>query len=97
MSNKTTILEGQSFLDKVIENTGSIEECFEMSLINEMSITDNLVVGKLLTISKVSSSNIVSFLKDNKPATKLSNQNIEDFIPKTGIGYMIINNNFIVE
>ena len=42
MSNKT--FAGQSFLGKVIENTGSVENAVEMALLNGFSITDDLVI-----------------------------------------------------
>jgi hypothetical protein len=96
MSN-TIAYQGQSFIDKVLENTGSIENVFQMALLNDISITDDLSIGMELKISEATNKRIVELFGEfNRPATALTNQNYELIVPDDGIGAMIIENTFIV-
>ena len=71
--NNTKTYEGQSFLDKVIETTGSIENAFEMALLNEISISDDLIVGSELKASKVTNKIVAAYFSYNKrPATAIA-------------------------
>jgi hypothetical protein len=95
MSNKI-VYQGQSFLDKVIEHTGSIENAFASALLNSTSVTDDVVIGMDLTMSAVTKKAVVGlFNENNRPATGMSLSQIEE-IENIGIGSMIIGNNFIV-
>ena len=68
--SKSIVYSGQSFFDKVIENTGSIENAVEMALLNEISITDNIVVGSGLLISTITNKVVAGYFDDdNKPAS----------------------------
>lgn len=80
MSNKI-IYSGQSFLDKVIELTGSIENAFEMALLNKIMITDDVKIGNELQQSKITNRAIVDYFNsNNRPATSISpNQPTEDY------------------
>lgn len=90
------IYQGQSFLDKVIEQTGDIENVFEMALLNNTSITDDLVVGAYLKVSTVTKKSVVDFYNDyNRPATALTNEQQQE-VQSLGIGSMIIEQNFRV-
>ena len=90
------VKQGQSFLDKVLEQTGSIENAFEMALANDSSITDLLVIGDVLKPAGKIKSVIVSlFGENNEPATALTASYIaenENF----GIGKMAIGSTFII-
>ncbi len=90
------IKQGQSFLDKVLEQTGSIENAFEMALANDLSITDVLIIGDVLKPAGKIKNVIVSlFGENNEPATALTASYIaenENF----GIGKMAIGSTFII-
>lgn len=66
------IYAGQSFLDKVIETTGSIDNAFEMALLNKIAITDDLTVGSELKVSKITNQFLVNYFNENnRPATNV--------------------------
>lgn len=69
--NKTIVHAGQSFLNKVIECTGNIENAFEMALLNGISITDNIPIGMELQYEKSTNTLVTDFFKERKPATKI--------------------------
>lgn len=95
MSNK--VYAGQSFFDKALEITGSVENAFAMAVLNNKSITDTLIVGEELKPSIVTAKGIVNlFSKYNRPATGITNQNHELIVADEGIGAMIIEDTFIV-
>lgn len=74
MNNKI-IHSGQTFLDKVIEMTGSIENAFEMALLNKVFLTDDTTVGKALIANKISNRVVVDYFNSNKkPATGITKQ-----------------------
>lgn len=92
------VRQGQSFLDLVVQETGSIDNAFEMSLLNEQSITDDLTVGDEIKVSKVTNRLTVNLFGGNhKPATGINNEELEEITPfDPGIGEMIIGKTFIV-
>ena len=91
--------QGQNFWDLVIQETGSIDNAFEMSLLNpDRSVTDVVAIGTDIISSPMTRKKIVDqFNEFNYPATA------EDF-PSAGlsapviggIGYMAIGESFIV-
>lgn len=90
------VYQGQSFLDKVIETTGDIENGFKMSILNGLSITDDVVIGQELKTTEVTLKSIVSIFNDNKrPATAITMEQMQE-IESKGIGYMRIGSTFIV-
>jgi len=90
------IYQGQSFLDKVIECTGSVENAFEMALLNGISITDDVVIGQELKPFTITNALIFGLFGDlNRPATMIAQSQIEE-IENIGIGKMIVGTNFIV-
>jgi hypothetical protein len=90
------VKQGQNFLDKVLEQTGSLENAFEMALINDLSITDVLVIGDVLKPAGKIKNTIVSlFSENNEPATGLT----VSFLAENGnfgIGKMAIGSTFII-
>jgi len=95
MENK--VYQGQSFLDKTIEMTGSIDEVLKMALENSISITDELTVDSNLKYSGNKLKSITDFFGDNnRCASKVTNQDFAVIIPDDGIGAMIIEDTFIV-
>ena len=88
------VKQGQSFLDKVTQLTGSYENALEMAILNNVSITSDIEIGVELKTSKVTNKTITAFFNTtNEPATAYSNKTEE----LTGIGYMEIGNTFIVQ
>ena len=76
MSNKI-IYSGQSFLDKVIELTGSIENAFEMALLNKIMITDDVKIGNELQQSKITNRAIVDYFNsNNRPLLEIFSRNL---------------------
>lgn len=90
------VYQGQSFLDKVIECTGGVENIFEMALLNGISITDDLFIGQVLKPSLITNKLIFGLFGElNRPATMITQSQIEE-IENGGIGAMIIGTDFIV-
>ena len=95
---KNKVYAGQNFCDKVVENTGSIENVVAMAIANNTSITQELVVNSELKVTPVTNKQVVAlFFELKKPATALSNRNFEIVVPDGGIGAMIIESTFIVQ
>lgn len=96
MSSKI-INQGQSIFDKAIEMTGSVENAFELAILNGLSITEDLVKGDELMQISVSNKEVVSFFEDTKSSNGLKVEseemiNDDNFV----IGSMMIKNTFIV-
>lgn len=90
------VKQGQSFLDKVLQQTGSVDNALQNAIDTGKSITDSLSIGKEFKSSVVTHNSVVAFFKANdEPATWLT-ENEENEITNVGIGAMIIEDNFIV-
>lgn len=85
---------GQSFLDRLLQQTGTVENAFEMALENGVSITDDLVIGLSLNTSGVIKKSVTEIFINNEPATALQNEFV--ISQSGGIDYMGIENDFIV-
>jgi hypothetical protein len=93
---KDKVYQGQSFIDKVLETTGSTENAFEMALLNGISLTDNVAIGQELQVSSTTRKGVVRLFNSKKrPASAIINIVGADE-ENDGIGYMAIENNFIV-
>ena len=93
--SKSLVYQGQNFIDKVLETTGSTVNAFEMSILNKVSLTDNVTIGEELQVSKVTRKGVVAVFNKKRPASVIINRAGEDE-GNDGIGYMAIGNNFIV-
>lgn len=68
--SKETLYANQTFINKVVECTGDIENAFAMSILNGLSLTDEILIGTELIKSEVTNKTVVSyFTEDNRPAT----------------------------
>lgn len=95
--NSKVVKQGQSFLDKTTQLTGSIENALKMSIANNHGITDLLPIGLELKTTAVTNKRVASFFtKFNEPATGLS-QSLINEIENIGIGAMVIEDTFIVQ
>lgn len=72
MQITSKVLQGQSFLDKVLELSGSIEQCMVMALINNKSITSDLAINEQITTNRVAKQGVVNYLTHRQPATGLA-------------------------
>lgn len=93
--SKSVVYQGQNFIDKVLETTGSTENAFEMSILNGVSLTDPVVIGQELKPSKVTKKGVVGVFNKKRPASgvvSISKAEAEN----EGIGYMVIGNNLII-
>lgn len=94
---ESKVYQGQSFLDKTIDLTGSLENAFALACENNVSMTDNLIVGTNLKFTGKQVTNITDLFDNNhRCATRISNSDFAVIIPDDGIGAMIIEDTFIV-
>ncbi|WP_271783863.1 hypothetical protein [Aquimarina algiphila] len=93
---KNRVYQGQSFLDKVMELTGSIENAFEMALLNGVSITDDLEIDTTLKNTSVTHPLVTQlFNETNRPATACPV--VPNDLKDEGINFMEIEEDFIVQ
>lgn len=91
------VKQGQCFLDKITQITGSFENALPMALLNSRSITDDVPIGLEVIPSSITNKRVVAFFNSfNEPATTVKQSQLVD-IENLGIGTMIIENTFIVE
>ena len=91
--NVTTIT-AQSLFDIAIQTGGHVETAFSLSIDNDRSLTGEIVAGTALRVRNIQNRPIVDYYraKNIKPATYSG----RDVLGLTGIGVMIIEENFIV-
>ncbi|WP_306353715.1 hypothetical protein [Flavobacterium sp. '19STA2R22 D10 B1'] len=91
-----TVLMLQNWTDLSIQYTGNSYNAFEIAMANNRSMSNDLIVGESILIPDniEISSKALQYLKARniQPATGFKN----DFTIPTGIGSMIIEDNFIV-
>lgn len=81
----------------VIQGTGSVDDAFKMALASGRSITTPLEIGDEIDSTGVSNRPVVAqFNTRNKPATALLHNEEILVTGKEGIGWMIIQDTFIV-
>lgn len=97
---KVRVIHNQSLLDLSIQIYGSITEVVALAVANNISITANLEPNTIIEapVIEVSEPTVQDYYqrKRIKPATALSTEDIFNTNPE-GIGYMIIETNFIVK
>lgn len=100
MQNTNKVLQGQSFLDKVLELTGSIESVVKVALVNNTSITDDVAINDLIIGSEIVKSGIVAQLSYRIPATGITKKGglDQEFVDNlSGIEYWAIELDFEVK
>lgn len=96
MQNTSKVQQGQSFIDKTLELTGSVESLLDMAILNNVSITDDVSIGKEILGTQILKNSIVEGLTNELIATKITSE-INQVIPEDlGIGKMAIESTFIV-
>lgn len=96
MQNTSKVLQGQSFVDKTIELTGSVEALVQMAFTNNCSITDDVMINDSITGSGVVKSGVVGGFAYRKPATAINN-NDEVFNYPEGVDYWAVGLDFEVQ
>ena len=97
MQNTSKVQQGQSFIDKTLELTGSVENLLEMAILNNVSITDDVAIGTEILGSSIIKHSVVNQMINQNIATKLT-KNIDLSVPQElGIGKMKIGSTFKVK
>ena len=89
------VLEGQSLFDLAIQTAGSMEASFLLAESNKIGIADDIAPGATLVLSETVNKDIADYYNSRnlQPAT---NATIEES-KLTGIGNMIVEQNFIIQ
>lgn len=97
MQHTNEALQGQSFIDLTIQETGTVESLVAMAVLNNRSVSASLSIGQVLSKTAIKNTRVVSFLApDNKrPATEIV---LNEFIKEKpeGISFWAIGVDFVV-
>ena len=93
-----TVLHNQSLLDLALQHTGTIESIFELAVLNEKSVTDDMVAGASLLIGEISNKDILNYYtaKSIQPATVFTKADKQVLERLEGISIWAINLDFVV-
>lgn len=98
---KITALHNQTLLDVAIRHCGTVEAVADIAILNNISITDDLVPGQLISLPPKDYGNqeVINYFSANKidPATALTEEHTILTEGDSGIGFWEIGNNFIVQ
>ncbi len=93
------VLDGQTLVDIAVQELGDAERVMEIAEANEMKVTDDLVSGSEIMVPDFDRTkrSIVNLFSDdaNKPASALTVDETEGV--GEGIGFWIIENDFVVQ
>ena len=81
MINQATITERQSLLDIALQHSGSMETAFEIALLNELSLTDDLAAGTQVVLPENDGNKEVEnyyAVNDLRPASAITQAEIND-------------------
>lgn len=94
---QSTVLHNQNLFDIAIQENGNVLTVFELALLNGISITDNIEPAEKLQFVKspLAFPELVEYLSVKEQVVATGGIDSLEVQP-TGIGYMIIQNNFIV-
>ena len=94
-----TVLHNQSLLDLALQHTGDIERIFELAVLNEKSVTDDMTAGaSLLVEATTTNKDILAYYtaKNIQPATAFTKADEQVFERLEGISIWAINLDFVV-
>lgn len=95
------ILNNQTLQDVAIRYCGTLSALFDIALLNDLSVTDELVPGQNLNIpdKDYGFQEVVNYFEQNtlQPATALTEDTISIIEGLTGIDYWIIEDNFTIQ
>lgn len=95
---KVDVMKFQNLLDVTIQETGTMENAFEVAAANGRSISDDITPGTIVIPDNATKeASVVTRLSDKriKPATAITASE-QSTSPYGGIGYMKIEYDFIV-
>lgn len=76
------VYPGQSFLDKVVELSGDIENAFDMATLNNQNQNFRIEVGSTVISTVKKRKRIVALFNDlNRPATEQNTVTIDYYLP----------------
>lgn len=95
------VLHNQTLLDVAIRYCGSVNALLDIAILNSVSVTANLQAGQFLTIPETDygTKEISKYFEVNniQPANALTLQQVNPNPEFSGIDYMAIENDFIVQ
>ncbi|MEB3005765.1 hypothetical protein [Capnocytophaga sp. G2] len=98
-----TVLHNQSLLDLALQHTGTIESIFELAILSEKSVTDDIVAGASLDVPSLlpegaRNKDILAYYtaKNIQPATAFTKEDKQVFERQEGISIWAINLDFII-
>lgn len=92
---RATALNRQSLIDIALQYGGTVDAAFEMSLMNNVSITADLVSGQQVDIPVIpQQAAVVNYYRRNgiTPATAISDSHIELYVDKNYVNENYIEN-----
>ena len=94
---QSTVLHNQNLFDIAIQENGNVLTVFELALLNGMSITDNIEPAQKLEVAKspLVFPELVDYFAVKEQVVATGGIDTLEVRP-TGIGFMIIQNDFIV-
>lgn len=93
---KTKVNDNQSLADIAVQVSGSVESSFDIAVKNNQSVTGILTTGQELDKSGIINNKVVDQLAVQKAIPASASKKILDE-QLTGIGYMVIGQNFTVK
>ncbi|MEG3977312.1 hypothetical protein QT970_22205 [Microcoleus sp. herbarium8] len=98
---KITVLDNQTLMDVAIRHCGTIEALTDIAILNNISITAELVAGQSIEMPNkdYGFQEVVNYFTVNKvnPATALTDEDSAVTEGDSGIGFWEIENNFTVQ
>ena len=94
-----TVTSQQSTLDLALQHCGSLEAAFDLALLNNVSITDDLLDGQKLDIPAALSKDVTKYyaVHDIRPATAITTEAINEIICSgEGVEFWAIEYDFVV-
>ncbi|MEI8087096.1 MAG: hypothetical protein WCG93_12880 [Paludibacter sp.] len=96
-NNTLKVLSGQTFFDLALQSSGNVEAAFELALLNELIVSDDLNAGHELTMTAIVNKQIANYYtnKNIKPATYITATTV---LPENegGIEFWAIETEFLV-
>jgi hypothetical protein len=88
--------QGQWLGDVAIKHAGGIESVFELAVINDVSLTENLNPGTILTPTVVTNKRVMNYYERNGLIPASSDTGSAQVVGR-GIGHMTVNIDFIIQ
>lgn len=99
MKTSKQILFGQTLLDMAAQETGDAARAFELAVLNNMSLTDDLIAGATVLTPDADSKkrNIIQLFSDVSKAPASADVSGEMKSKNEGVEYWKLENDFIIQ